>query len=186
MPLMAVLGAALAPGGILAALRHARWIRARRSRGVTRAAIQPTLKLRDPLILARHSLLQAANLLVHAQQHRHHDLAALLVDRLRLDTLHTDEFDAPALCPPDPLNGYQKRSICRKNICSRRQSDRCTDMRTAKGTELAVKHKIECATSGSKLKLGKEEAKYSGIAEVEFGGKTGRLKHHEQRRKATS
>jgi hypothetical protein len=56
-------------------------------------------------------------------------------------------------------------------VCALKSSSKVTGAQICalpKGTELAVKHKIECATSGSKLKLGKEEAKYSGIAEVEF------------------
>ena len=45
-------------------------------------------------------LLERVDLLVHSQQHRRHDLPALVVDRLRLRALHAHTFDAAGLCPP--------------------------------------------------------------------------------------
>ena len=87
--------------------RRARQIAAGRTRRVTRRTPNPALKLRDPLVLLGDALLQPLDLLVHAQQHRDDDILALLVDRLGLSALHTPEFDAARLCPPDQLNAYR-------------------------------------------------------------------------------
>ena len=70
------------------------------SGGVPRAAVQPPLKLGDPLVLACNTRFELLNLLIHPQQHRHHDLTALVIDRLRLSALHTQIFDKAELCPP--------------------------------------------------------------------------------------
>src|SRR5665213_316820 len=93
--------------------RRSRRIDTRRLRAVARAAIQPPLQLRDPLILARNPSGQALDLRLQPlvlrrkrQQHRDHRIPAPVVDRLRLNTLHTPGFDAPELCPPDQLNAY--------------------------------------------------------------------------------
>ena len=100
----------------------ARRVRARRGRGVARAAVQPPLELGDPLILARDTRFQPADLLIHPQQHRNHSLAALVVDRLRLGALHTPVFDAAGLCPPDQLNAYLKAAS--EQAVSHRGDDR--------------------------------------------------------------
>jgi hypothetical protein len=89
-------------------------VRARRSRGIPRATVQPPLKLGDPLILTRNTSFKPTDLLIHPQQHRHHGLAALVIDRLSLRALHTPIFDGAELCPPDPLNAYQKMHLCRE------------------------------------------------------------------------
>jgi hypothetical protein len=87
--LLAGLRAWLAPGAVLAApRRRGRRVDARRLRAIARAAIQPALELSDPLVLARNPLLKPPDLLIHTQQDRHHNLAALIVDRLRLRALH--------------------------------------------------------------------------------------------------
>jgi hypothetical protein len=72
---------------------------------------QPALKLGDPLILTRNPRFKPADLLIHPQQHRHHGLSALVVDRLRLRALHTNKFDGAELCPPTQLNAYPKPCI---------------------------------------------------------------------------
>ncbi len=95
------LAARLTPGGILTAPRHrGRRIRARWRRAITRAAIQPPLKLSNPLILTRDPRFQPPDLLIHPQQHRHHDLTALVIDRLSLNTLHNNRSDNAQSCPP--------------------------------------------------------------------------------------
>lgn len=88
VPLVTWLGALLATRGVLASPRCARWIDARRLRAITQAAIQPPLELSDALILASNALLQTTDLLVHSQQHHNHNLAPLVIDRLRLNPLH--------------------------------------------------------------------------------------------------
>lgn len=97
---MTVLSAAFAARGILAARKPRGRIGARRSRGVPRRAVQLALKLRDPLVLARNTVLQPTDLLIHPQQHCDHNLAALIIDRLRLNAVHTDVFDTTELTPP--------------------------------------------------------------------------------------
>jgi hypothetical protein len=93
----------------LAPLRRAGGrIRARRSRGIPRATVQPPLKLGDPLILTRNASFKPTDLLIHPQQHRHHGLTALVIDRLRLQALHTHKFDEAELCPPTPTERLQK------------------------------------------------------------------------------
>src|SRR5664280_2323768 len=82
-------------------------ISAGRLRAIPRTAIQPTLKLRDPLALTRHLRTQRLDLRVHPQQHPDHNFPALGKDRLSLSPLHTTTFDSAELCPPDQLNGYQ-------------------------------------------------------------------------------
>lgn len=95
------LRALLATGRILAApRRRPRRILTRRLRRVPRRALRPALQLRDPLLLPGDPLAQRLDLRVHPQQHRDHDLATLLVDRLSLGPLHTTRFNAAALCPP--------------------------------------------------------------------------------------
>jgi hypothetical protein len=91
--------------------RRPRRIRARRLRTVTRASIQPPLKLRDPLILPRHPRSQDLNLRLQTlvlrrqrQQNLDDRLPALTEDHLRVSTLHTAYFDAPELCPPTKEN----------------------------------------------------------------------------------
>jgi excinuclease ABC subunit A len=64
------------------------------------ASIQPTLQLLDPLALAPHRLSELGDLAIHPQQDLDHDLPTLVIDRLRLQALHTTRFDAPKLCPP--------------------------------------------------------------------------------------
>ena len=86
---------------ILATLRCAGGrIGARGNRRVTRAAIQPALELSDPLILTSDTLSEHLDLTIHPQKHLHHDLPALVIDRLRLNPLHTKRFDSTPLCPP--------------------------------------------------------------------------------------
>jgi hypothetical protein len=63
----------------------------------TRAAIQPALKLGYPLVLASDALGELLDLTIHAQQNLNHDLTTSVIDRLRLDTLHTPIFDDPRL-----------------------------------------------------------------------------------------
>ena len=87
--LVAILSAAFAPRRILATQRRRERIGARRSGGVPRGAVQLALKLSDLLVLARHALLKPPDLLVHPKEDGHHNLAALIVDRLRLRPLHT-------------------------------------------------------------------------------------------------
>jgi hypothetical protein len=80
--------------------RNTRRISARRRRRVPRTPIQPPLQHSDPLILTSDTLSEHLNLSIHPQKHLHHDLPALVIDRLRLRTLHTKRFDTPRLCPP--------------------------------------------------------------------------------------
>jgi hypothetical protein len=89
MALVTRLSALLAPRRVLApSRRRGRRVGTWGLRAIARAAVQPALELRDPLILARDTLLEPPDLLVHPQEHRHDDLAALVVDRLRLRALH--------------------------------------------------------------------------------------------------
>jgi hypothetical protein len=67
---------------------------------VTRRALGLALKPSDALVLLSDPLLKLGDLLVHPQQHRHHDVTPLLEDRLRLRPLHSTRFDAAPLCPP--------------------------------------------------------------------------------------
>ena len=55
-----------------------RWVRLGRGRGVARAAVQPPLKLGDPLLLTSHTRFQPADLPIQPQKNRHHDLTALV------------------------------------------------------------------------------------------------------------
>ena len=105
--LVAGLAALLAWRATLSTQRRAgRRVLARRRRRVTRRATQPSLELRDPLLLPSDPLRQRLDLAIHPQQHLDHDLTALVIDRLRLRALHTPRFAAPALCPPNQLNAY--------------------------------------------------------------------------------
>lgn len=100
LALMAGLSALRPTRGILPAPRwRTRWIGARRLRAITRTAIQPTLQLSDALILARYPRTQRLDLRVHPQQDINHRLAPSVIDRLRLNTLHTTTFDEAELCP---------------------------------------------------------------------------------------
>ena len=101
LALMTRLGALLGTRRVLAPLRRrARRVLARRLRGVARVATKPAFQLGDALLLTGDPLSQRLDLGIHAQQHRDHHLAALLVNRLRLDPLHTTGFDTATLCPP--------------------------------------------------------------------------------------
>lgn len=101
------LAAGFTPGGILATpRRRGRQGRARWRRAIARTAIQPPLKLREPLVLTSNPSFQPPDLLIHPQQHRHHNLAALAINRLSLHTLHTNKFDKAQLCRPTQLNAY--------------------------------------------------------------------------------
>lgn len=42
----------------------------------------------------------AANLLAHPKEDGHHNLAALVIDRVRLGAVHASKFNAAELCPP--------------------------------------------------------------------------------------
>ena len=98
---MTELGALLATRWILATLRRAGGrIGARGNRRVARAAVQPTLELGDPLILARDARGQRLDLGIHPQKHLHDRLTPSVIDRLRLSPLHTTGFDAAELSPP--------------------------------------------------------------------------------------
>jgi hypothetical protein len=91
---MTGLGALFAPRSILAALRRTgRRIGARRNRGVARTAVQTTLELSDPLILASDPRRQHLDLGVHPQKHLHDRLTTSVIDRFRLNPLHTTGFD---------------------------------------------------------------------------------------------
>src|ERR1039457_651351 len=94
--------------------RRTRRIRARRLGTVARASVQAPLKLRDPLALPRDPLRKLLDLAIHPQQHLNHDIAARVIDRLRLNPIHTPAFDTPELCPPDPLNGYLNGLLSRQ------------------------------------------------------------------------
>jgi hypothetical protein len=83
------LGALAAPGGAgPSGLLRSRRILARRQRGIARVAIQAAFKLIDPLVLPGDPFGQLLDLLVHPQQHGYDRLAAGVVDRLGLGTLH--------------------------------------------------------------------------------------------------
>jgi len=98
---MTGLGALFATRWILAALRRAGGrIGARGNGGVARAAVQSALKLSDALILASDPRSQRLDLGVHPQQHLDDRLTPSVIDRFRLNTLHTTGFDAAELCPP--------------------------------------------------------------------------------------
>jgi hypothetical protein len=107
MTLMPRLPTLRSPRPILAApRRRPRRILARRQRRIARVSPQPPLQLSDPLLLLTNPFGQTLDLLVHPQQHRDHDLTALVVDRLRLGAFHASTFDARPLCPPNRLNAY--------------------------------------------------------------------------------
>jgi len=100
LALMPRLSARPAARRILAALRGARRIGARRLGGVARGPLALALELRDPLILLGHPLLKTPDLLVHPQQHRDDRLTPLPIDRLGLFTLHTTTIRRPAVMSP--------------------------------------------------------------------------------------
>ena len=107
VPLVAGLPATAAYRGALAALWClGRRVGTRRGGGVSRAAVQPPLKLSDPLVLTSDMRLELLDPAIHRQQHLDHDLAPRVINRFRLDALHKQPFDAAGLCPPDPLNAY--------------------------------------------------------------------------------
>jgi hypothetical protein len=98
---MTGLGALFATRCILPALRSGGGrIGARGNRGVARTAVQSTLKLSDPLILAGDTRGQHLDLGVHPQQHLNDRLTPSFIDRLRLNPIHTTRFDAAELSPP--------------------------------------------------------------------------------------
>ena len=96
LALMPGLATLTATRGILAAPgRRTRNIGTRRLRRVSRAAVQPPLELRDPLILPRDPRSQDLDLRLQPlvlrrqrQQNIDNRVTAPLVDRLRLGTLH--------------------------------------------------------------------------------------------------
>jgi hypothetical protein len=99
--LMTRLGSLRTPRRILAKLRRTGGrIGARGNRRVARAAVQPTLEHSDPLILARNPRGQRLNLSVHPQKHLNDRLTPSVIDRFRLNPLHTKKFDSTPLCPP--------------------------------------------------------------------------------------
>jgi hypothetical protein len=108
LALMPGLAALLANRRILAAARRrTRRIGARRLRRVARRTAQLTLQLGDPLVLPRDARAQLLDLRLQTlvlrrerQQHLDHNSAALLIDRLRLDPIHTPRLDSAKLCPP--------------------------------------------------------------------------------------
>jgi hypothetical protein len=103
LALVTGLGALFATRWILATLRCAgRRISARGNRRVTRAAVQPALEQGDPLILASDMRLQLLDTAIHPQENLDNDLAPTIVNRLRLNSLHTTKFDKTELCPPQP------------------------------------------------------------------------------------
>jgi hypothetical protein len=52
------------------------------------------------------------NLLIHPQQHRDHDLAALFIDRLSLSAVHTPSSTHQVMSPY-PLDTYRNKRFCR-------------------------------------------------------------------------
>jgi hypothetical protein len=95
------LSALFAPRCILAALRRGgRRIGARGNGRVARAAVQSALKLSDALILAGDPRGQRLDLDIHPQQHLHDRLTTSVINRFRLNPLHTKRFDTPRSCPP--------------------------------------------------------------------------------------
>lgn len=64
------------------------------------------LQLGDLLALLGHLLCQLLDLLIHPQQHRDYGLAAGVIDRFGLYTLHAKDFAGRRLCPPTRLNAY--------------------------------------------------------------------------------
>jgi hypothetical protein len=114
LALVTELGTLFATRRILATLRRAGGrISARWNRRVTGAAIQPALKLRDPLILARNPRSQRLNLSVHPQKHLNDRLTPSVKDRFRLNPLHTKTFDTTPPSPPNQLNAYADVTISR-------------------------------------------------------------------------
>lgn len=74
------------------------------SPGATGSILQPALTIcwasRDALILARDAIFQATDLSVHPQKHLHNHLTTSVIDRLRLNPIHTTKFDTTELSPP--------------------------------------------------------------------------------------
>jgi hypothetical protein len=103
--------------------RRSRRILAWRLGRVARRTLDLALKLGDPLLLPRDALLQPLDLLFHPQQHGDHDLAALVVDRLRLRPLHTTRFDGPALCPPTHCTLTESPAFAGLGFLTRRGRD---------------------------------------------------------------
>jgi hypothetical protein len=50
--------------------------------------------------LAGDALFQASDLGVHPQKHLHDRLTTSVIDRFRLNPVHTTKFDTPELSPP--------------------------------------------------------------------------------------
>ena len=80
-------------------LRRARRILARRQRRVPRAPVQPTLKLLHPSRQLLDLRILSSDPLRQRHQHPNNSITTLLVDRLRLNPLHTTRFAAE---PEDP------------------------------------------------------------------------------------
>jgi hypothetical protein len=92
--LMAGLPTRFAPRPVLATPRRPpRRISARRPRGVLRILGQLALEL-------LHPRLQLLDTPVHSQKDFDYRLAPRVIDRLRLNALHTPIFDEAELCPP--------------------------------------------------------------------------------------
>ena len=109
--LMARLRALRTPREVLAASRTAlaRRARTRRLRRATRTAPKLTFQRRDPLILARNPRAQLLDprrqplvLLRDSQQHRHHRVTTLPINRLRLNPLHNPQFRRQAMSTYPP------------------------------------------------------------------------------------
>ncbi len=106
------LSALFATRWILATLRCAGGrIGARGNRGIARAAIQSALELGDAFILAHDARFQASDLGVHPQKHLHDRLAPSVIDRFRLNPIHTTRFDAAELSPPTPTERLPRTRV---------------------------------------------------------------------------
>ena len=73
--------------------RHARRILTRRQRRITRGTTNPTLEPLDPRLKLRDPT-------IHRQQHLNNRFTPGVIDRLRLNPIHTTRFDNAQLCPP--------------------------------------------------------------------------------------
>jgi hypothetical protein len=123
LALVTGLGALSATRRILSTLlrRAGGRIGARGNRRVARTAVQPTLELGDPLILARDPHSQRPNLGVHPQKHLNDRRTPSVIDRFRLNPLHTPRFDEPELCPPNPTERLPRTPISRAFLLRERR-----------------------------------------------------------------